>query len=155
MLFFLSLALFSLFLPRSLFPLRREKGDLCSLNQPAHSFLFRPPLHFPTKKTPTKFLQKKSTNQFAAYLTKNNLTAEQLLASPDLKWILKQHFVKKAAIKGRQEGEERGTKERDGEREKRERETFFPLTAIKTTPTTTKNDKKTSTVHRAHQRRHG
>lgn len=47
---------------------------------------------------------------FAAYLAKNNLTSEQLLASPDLKWILKQHFVKKAAIKVR----------------KRERE-LFPL----------------------------
>ena len=40
-----------------------------------------------------------TNDAFAAYLAKNNLTADQLLASPDLKWILKQHFVKKAALK--------------------------------------------------------
>lgn len=40
-----------------------------------------------------------TNDAFAAYLSANNLTAAQLLASPDLKWILKNHFVKKAAIK--------------------------------------------------------
>jgi len=33
---------------------------------------------------------------FAAYLKANNLTAEQLLASPSLGWILKQHIIKGA-----------------------------------------------------------
>ena len=40
-----------------------------------------------------------TNDAFAAYLSKNKLTTEQLLASPDLKWILKQHLVRKAAIK--------------------------------------------------------
>ena len=54
-----------------------------------------------------------TNDAFAAYLAANGLTAEQLLASPDLKWILKQHFVKNAAVKVRRKGGERG-----GEREK-------------------------------------
>lgn len=40
-----------------------------------------------------------TNDAFDAYLKANGLTADQLLASPDLKWILKQHFVKKAAVK--------------------------------------------------------
>ena len=54
---------------------------------------------------------------FAAYLSANNLTAAQLLASPDLKWILKNHFVKKAAIKVRG-AEWRGMVEKEGKRKR-------------------------------------
>jgi uncharacterized surface protein with fasciclin (FAS1) repeats len=54
---------------------------------------------------------------FAAYLSANNLTAAQLLASPDLKWILKNHFVKKAAIKVRR-AEWKGMVEKEGKRQR-------------------------------------
>ena len=60
-----------------------------------------------------------TNDAFAAYLAKNNLTAEQLLASPDLKWILKQHFVKKAALKVSRAGDRFGGVEREREIERK------------------------------------